>query len=126
MQKSSWIIRILVDPNQIGQDPTNLKVISIGPLDSSHFRLEASPGSSVYPGDVILANHTSYIDVIYLAFRFDLQTQKQIRLILVRFAPVFTALPNTWDDSVPEGVAIQRSFFGALIDAITEPEYTSK
>jgi len=69
-----------------------------------------SAGSDVKAGDVIICNHSSYIDVFFLAFR---------------FSPVFTVVPNTWTDQPPKGVVAKtRNLFGALWDAIVEPSYS--
>jgi len=71
-----------------------------------------APGSGVPKGHVIVANHSSYIDVLYLAYQ---------------FSPVFTAAPNDWkdEDPVPTGVAQQQTLFQAIIETIVQPKRTA-
>jgi len=67
-------------------------------------------GSYFKSGDLIVANHTSYVELIYLLFK---------------FSPQFTSAPNTWSgDNVPEGIVIPVSFFRALLDTIYQPLYS--
>jgi len=70
------------------------------------------PGSSISGGDLILSNHTSYVDILYLCFR---------------FSPIFAVPPNTWKDEPPKGIVVPLSnIFSALWFSIAEPEYTSE
>lgn len=65
---------------------------------------------SVDSGDVILLNHVSYVDVIWLAYR---------------YAPVFTSVPNAWkgEEGEDEGLLIRRSLIGALFDVFTHKQH---
>jgi len=68
------------------------------------------PGTGIKSGDVIIANLTSYIDVLYLTFR---------------FSPTFAITPNTWD-SPPKGKVIKLSLLGMLNNIIHFPVSTPK
>jgi hypothetical protein len=72
---------------------------------------ETSFGSNIKPGDIIISNHLSFIEILYLSFR---------------FSPIFSAVPNIWKDSPPEGIAKKRNFLEALLDSITDPIVTEK
>eukprot|EP01112_Ceratiomyxa_fruticulosa_P012551 TRINITY_DN3480_c0_g1_i1.p1 TRINITY_DN3480_c0_g1~~TRINITY_DN3480_c0_g1_i1.p1 ORF type:complete len:352 (-),score=66.81 TRINITY_DN3480_c0_g1_i1:290-1345(-) len=65
----------------------------------------------VKSGDIIIANHTSYVDILYLSFR---------------FSPVFTATPNSWPDLPPKGVVEPLSLHQALYDSISEQPHSEK
>jgi len=68
----------------------------------------SAPGSGIPKGHVLIANHCSYIDILYLAYQ---------------FSPVFTAAPNDWPAGkvVNPGVATKQSLIQALRDTINQP-----
>lgn len=70
---------------------------------------KGSPGSTAADGHLILSNHSSYVDVIYLQYR---------------FSPVFLATPTAWEDVKVTDKVIVRDFFGALFDVGYNPSYT--
>ena len=52
-------------------------------MHSKHFRNPPhAPGANVLAGDIIITNHTSYIDVLYFTFKYN---------------PVFATVPTEWD-----------------------------
>jgi len=63
-------------------------------------------------GDIIICNKTSYVEILYLAFR---------------FSPTFTVIPTDYEDSkfIP-GKLIPRNLFQALYDCIYDPPYSIK
>eukprot|EP01130_Rhizamoeba_saxonica_P007854 TRINITY_DN3176_c1_g2_i1.p1 TRINITY_DN3176_c1_g2~~TRINITY_DN3176_c1_g2_i1.p1 ORF type:complete len:238 (+),score=37.79 TRINITY_DN3176_c1_g2_i1:30-743(+) len=68
------------------------------------------PGNNFGNQDVIVCNHSSYVELFYLAFR---------------FSPIFTAVPNNWDEDnedPPMNLALKRNLFGALLDIINNRE----
>jgi len=70
----------------------------------------AACGSGFKSGHVIVANHSSYVEIIYL---------------LYKFSPQFTIAPNSWTgDKPPEGKVIPASFYRVLLDTIYQPLYT--
>jgi len=64
------------------------------------------PGFDIKSGDVIIANFTSYVDILYLTFR---------------FAPQFAIVPNTWSGAPPKGKVIPLSLLGILSDMVNFP-----
>eukprot|EP01111_Echinosteliopsis_oligospora_P009874 TRINITY_DN2977_c0_g2_i1.p1 TRINITY_DN2977_c0_g2~~TRINITY_DN2977_c0_g2_i1.p1 ORF type:complete len:339 (+),score=51.14 TRINITY_DN2977_c0_g2_i1:64-1080(+) len=60
-------------------------------------------------GDIMITNHTSYVELLYLTFR---------------FSPVFTAVPNMWKEDSFIGL-IPRTFLEALSDIIYFPIHSS-
>jgi len=68
-------------------------------------------GSGFTTGHIIVANHCSYVDLIYL---------------LYKFSPQFTAAPNTWIGDVPKGKVLPVSFYRALMNTIYQPEYKAE
>jgi len=60
------------------------------------------------PGDIIICNRTSYVEILYLAFR---------------FSPIFATVPNQWKDQPPKGVAIAQNILSALWDSIMDPKH---
>ena len=50
-------------------------------------------GRSIIHGDFIVANHTSYIDIIYFYFRYGFK--RNMRLFFGRFTPVFVEVLDT-------------------------------
>lgn len=71
---------------------------------------KARPGKSVLSGHVVVCNHSSYIDILYLQYR---------------FAPVFLSTQTSWDDeSDVKDRVIVRSFWGALRDSIIHPTFS--
>lgn len=67
------------------------------------------PSTQVKNGDLIISNHVSYIDLLFL---------------LYEYSPVFIYAPNYWvEDQCPKESNVQRlSFFSALSDVIKQPK----
>eukprot|EP01129_Flabellula_baltica_P016770 TRINITY_DN9099_c0_g1_i1.p1 TRINITY_DN9099_c0_g1~~TRINITY_DN9099_c0_g1_i1.p1 ORF type:complete len:331 (-),score=75.77 TRINITY_DN9099_c0_g1_i1:12-1004(-) len=65
------------------------------------------PGMSIRVGDLIVANHCSYVDLLYLQYR---------------FSPIFTIAPNQFDSSVPSGVVYQYSDLFQALKHTSVPE----
>jgi len=64
----------------------------------------------VQPGDIIVCNHSSYIDILYLAFK---------------FSPIFAFGPNNWPKTVPmKGaiVSVKLTVISALLEVFRDPE----
>jgi len=64
--------------------------------------------TSFNSGDVIVCNHTSYIDILYLSFK---------------CSPIFAFGPNTYTKSVPiQGIVnIRTNIISALLESINDP-----
>ncbi len=61
-------------------------------------------------GDIIVCNHSSYIDILYLAFK---------------FSPIFAFGPSNWPKTVPvkgSMVAVKSNVITALLEVFRDPE----
>lgn len=84
----------------------------------------SSPGENILGGDIIITNHNSYIDLIYLLYKFARLFFSLIVFTSFRYSPIFTSLPNTWEgEEIPKGYVIQRTFWGALSDVVYNTKY---
>jgi len=66
-----------------------------------------TPGSHIKAGDIIIANHCSYVEILYLAFR---------------YSPVFTSIPVNWKGYPKDVPFIVRSTIQAMMDVFNEPK----
>jgi len=68
-----------------------------------------TPGSYIKAGDIIIANHCSYVEILYLAFR---------------FSPAFTSIPINWKGYPKDVPFIVRNTFQAIMNVFGEPKDT--
>eukprot|EP01126_Amoeba_proteus_P054998 TRINITY_DN6797_c0_g1_i7.p1 TRINITY_DN6797_c0_g1~~TRINITY_DN6797_c0_g1_i7.p1 ORF type:complete len:331 (-),score=46.29 TRINITY_DN6797_c0_g1_i7:167-1159(-) len=70
-----------------------------------------SPGQGITRSHVIVSNHNSYVDVLYLAYM---------------FSPTFTATANYWQNGElrQEGVAVKQTLFQAIWEVVLQPKRT--
>eukprot|EP00299_Pterocystis_sp_00344_P017990 c8994_g1_i1.p1 GENE.c8994_g1_i1~~c8994_g1_i1.p1 ORF type:complete len:332 (+),score=82.78 c8994_g1_i1:46-1041(+) len=68
-------------------------------------RISDSPGKGIGSGEIIISNYTSYVQILYLAFR---------------FSPTFVSLVRSGDKAGEYGYP--RNFFGAILDLIHDRE----
>ena len=71
------------------------------------------PGLNIASGDLIICNKLSYVEVLYLGYRFVLkQTRNDLKLMFFRFAPTFTAV------SIDGDAVKSINLFTALFDSM--------